>query len=297
MTTDCPSASPPPRAVVIHTGGIGDLILTSPAIARLAETHAVDLVGYPDRLALLVESSIARRAVSLDVADIASLFSTPSPRLLAFLDGANCVVLWMGDEDGRLARVLTQCGVPTVRCLPGLPGPDWGAHASDYYWQAMGWMGNAPLPRLQLGVATADHWDVVLHPGSGSMAKNWPLANFEALSRSLVAQGLRVAWVLGPAERERMAEAGAQIEAEVDCLPEIPLTELARVLTATRLYIGNDSGVTHLAAAVGCPTLSLFGPTNPAIWAPRGPHVRIAQGSPWPDVTDVLRMAEELLTR
>lgn len=296
MPAEYPPPSLLPRAVVIHTGGIGDLILTSPAIARLAESHAVDLVGYTDRLALLVESGIAQRAVSLDVADIASLFSTPSPRLRAFLNGVDYAVLWMADEDGRLKRLLAQCGAPNVRCMPGLPGPDWTGHASDYYWQAMGWPGEAPLLRLDLGVAASD-WDVVLHPGSGATAKNWPLENFEAVAHALTAQGLRVAWVLGPAERERMAEGGAQIAARHDCLPEMSLSDLGRLLAGARLYIGNDSGATHLAAAVGCPTLAIFGPTNPAVWGARGSHVRIVQGNPWPEVSKILHAAETLLLR
>lgn len=297
MSADSLPPSPLPRAVVIHTGGIGDLILTSPAIARLAETHAVDLVGYTDRLALLIESGIAQRAVSLDVADIASLFSTPSPRLNAFLNGADFLVLWMSDEDGRLARVLTQCGVPNVRCMPGLPGPDWAAHASDYYWRAMGCTGEAPLPRLVLGTAGSLDYDVILHPGSGATTKNWPRKNFEAVARALTKQGLRVAWALGPAERERMNVHGKAYALQCDSLPEMPLTDLGRALAATRLYIGNDSGATHLAAAVGCPTLAIFGPTNPAVWGARGSHVRIVQGTPWPDVQEVLLAADCLLLR
>lgn len=52
---------------------------------------------------------------------------------------------------------------------------------------------------------------------------------------------------------------------------------LACWLARARLYIGNDSGITHLAAAVGTPVLALFGPTDPAVWAPRGPHVRVVR--------------------
>lgn len=66
------------------------------------------------------------------------------------------------------------------------------------------------------------------------------------------------------------------------------LVELARSLAGARLYIGNDSGVSHLAAAVGCPTVVLFGPTDPRVWAPRGGHVTVVRGMPWPEVGQVL---------
>jgi len=58
------------------------------------------------------------------------------------------------------------------------------------------------------------------------------------------------------------------------------LYELACWLARARLYIGNDSGATHLAAAMGTPVLALFGPSNPDVWAPRGPHVRVAHWQP-----------------
>lgn len=285
--------TPLPRAVVVHTGGIGDLILSSPAIARLAQTHSVDLVGYPDRLALLVAAGIATRATALDVADITSLFSTPSPRVKAFFHGASRADLWMADTDGRLARVLAACGVPSINCHPGLPPASWTRHASAYYWEAMGWdtlgwEGEVPLPQLQLGAIPVD-FDILIHPGSGALDKNWPWENYCALAAALHARGLRIAWSLGPAERERMQHinpAASQLPGAL--LPEMSLVDLGRRLASTRLYIGNDSGVTHLAASVACPVLSLFGPTNDAVWAARGPRVHILRGHPWPTLDDVL---------
>jgi len=72
-------------------------------------------------------------------------------------------------------------------------------------------------------------------------------------------------------------------------LPPMPLARLGRTLARARLYIGNDSGITHLAAAAGCPTLAIFGPTNPAVWAPRGANVRVIQGKEgFPTAEEVL---------
>ena len=76
------------RAVVVHAGGIGDLILANPAIARLSRDFALDLAGYPERLALLTQSGIGRRALSLDAVDLASLYAEPSARARDFFAGA-----------------------------------------------------------------------------------------------------------------------------------------------------------------------------------------------------------------
>jgi ADP-heptose:LPS heptosyltransferase len=114
------------------------------------------------------------------------------------------------------------------------------------------------VPRIPCPRGAGDF--VAIHPFSGSARKNWPLERFRELTSRLK---LPVRWCAGPEEKL----AGA---VRID-----DLYELACWLAGARAYIGNDSGITHLAAAVGTPVVALFGPTNPAIWAPRGANVRI----------------------
>jgi ADP-heptose:LPS heptosyltransferase len=104
-----------------------------------------------------------------------------------------------------------------------------------------------------------------IHPFSGSPRKNWPLENFRELARQLEA-GMPVRWCAGP--EDPPLEGAVRID---------DLYELARWLARAQMYVGNDSGITHLAAAVGTPVLALFGPTDPAVWAPRGAHVTVGQ--------------------
>ena len=114
-------------------------------------------------------------------------------------------------------------------------------------------------------------------PGSGSRRKNWPLAHYYEVSRALGWEyGLRVVWLAGPAEGEMLPYLGPLAQAQGQLLlANRPLARVARVLSRCRLYIGNDSGLTHLAAAVAGPeVLALFGPTDPRVWAPLGPRVR-----------------------
>jgi ADP-heptose:LPS heptosyltransferase len=98
----------------------------------------------------------------------------------------------------------------------------------------------------------------VIHPFSGSARKNWPLDRFRKLAARLP---MPVRWCAGP---EESLEGATRFD---------DLYDLGRWLAGARLYIGNDSGITHLASAVGTPVVAIFGPTDPEVWAPRGDRV------------------------
>lgn len=119
----------------------------------------------------------------------------------------------------------------------------------------------ALIPRLQVE-SVKSRGTVVLHPFSGSARKNWPLQGYRELAKLLPGP---VEWLAGP--EEQLADA-VRIE---------DLGELARWLTGARAYVGNDSGITHLAAAVGVPTVAIFGPTEPTVWSPRGENVKMVR--------------------
>ena len=123
---------------------------------------------------------------------------------------------------------------------------------------------------------------MVIHPFSGSPRKNWPLAKYLALAERLP---WRVDWICG-------AEQDLPGARRFDSL-----ADLAAWMRGARLYIGNDSGTTHLAAAVECPTLAIFGPTDSAKWGARGTNVTLLQSNPLEDlsVEDVLDAANRLL--
>ncbi len=110
---------------------------------------------------------------------------------------------------------------------------------------------------------------LALHPGSGSPAKSWPADRFAALAARL-AGGARILVVLGPAEEDQRWDRDPGVVVARD----LPLRTLGALLSRAGLFVGNDSGVSHLAAAAGAPTLALFGPTDPALWAPVGHSVR-----------------------
>jgi hypothetical protein len=266
--------------LAVHTGGVGDFVLACPAVAWLARQGTVTLAGSPERLAVAVEAGLAHRACPLDAIDFHSAFARPTPRLRDFVRGFDRVLVWMRDADGSLRRTLEGAGARFVRCVPGLPPPDWPAHATAYYLDSVGAPSAEAVPSLPVAPEPGP-WDVLIHPGSGSPKKNWPVEHFATLAVRFQQAGLRVGWLAGPAEDALALPAWA------DRVPPRPLAELARLLAGTRRYVGNDSGVSHLAAAVGCPTVAVFGPTDPAVWAPRGAEVRVLRGDPWPGVDAV----------
>jgi len=256
------------RTLIIHTGGIGDFLLTCPAIAHLSQDGPVTLLGNRERLELAVASGLATAAHSLDRADFSSVFSEPSAVLRSFLRPFDRAVVWMRDT-GEIANAFRAGGIEDVRCFPGLPPDDWTRHASEYYLDCLG---APPAPSFRLHLPPANtRLDTVIHPGSGAARKNWPITRFIELANLLEQQGHRVTWCTGPAEEELALPAG------VSKLRCDSLVELGAQLATAALYVGNDSGITHLAAAVGCPTVAIFGPTDPSLWAPRGEHVWVAR--------------------
>jgi ADP-heptose:LPS heptosyltransferase len=126
---------------------------------------------------------------------------------------------------------------------------------------------------------------VIMHPGSGGAHKCWHLDNFLAVARMLEKEGTDSVFLLGPAEMERFGESAITYIRELgNLITDLPLSDVLAVLSCSRAFLGNDSGITHLAAAVGIRTVAVFGPTDPAVYAPIGPAVTILRNDA-PDFT------------
>jgi ADP-heptose:LPS heptosyltransferase len=143
-----------------------------------------------------------------------------------------------------------------------------------------------PVPRLRLAGRTAPRpggsvprW-LAVHPGSGSERKNWPEARWAALLERLAAETkLGLLLVGGEAEGGRV-ERLAQSWPAARCRTAVrrPLIKLAALLRECCAFAGHDSGITHLAAAVGLPVLVLWGETAETVWRPRGERIRLLRG-------------------
>ncbi|HEY8687110.1 MAG TPA: glycosyltransferase family 9 protein, partial [Chloroflexota bacterium] len=111
---------------------------------------------------------------------------------------------------------------------------------------------------------------ILIHPGAGAVWKRWPAARFANTGMELLRRGLRVSLVEGPADGEAVAAVQRHATEPFSVLPPMPIRRLGAILSLAPCYLGNDSGVTHLAGAVGTPTVALFGPTDPTTWKPLG---------------------------
>jgi ADP-heptose:LPS heptosyltransferase len=194
-----------------------------------------------------------------------------------------------------------RAAVPCVR--EGDPWPPPGVHAAAWALEVAG-LGRSRLSAVPVPPADPGDWDeagallsrlgegfLALHPGSGAPQKNWPSDRFRRLARHLAGPE-RWLVVEGPADTQPVAELATERGAVV--ARGLRLRALGALLSRAGLYVGHDSGVTHLAAAWGAPTLALFGPTDPVSWAPLGPRVRVLR-SPTCRMADLgVRVVAEL---
>jgi ADP-heptose:LPS heptosyltransferase len=124
---------------------------------------------------------------------------------------------------------------------------------------------------------------LVIHPGSGSSRKNWSTEKYAELVHLATNHGLRVLLLEGQADHEAVRRLLERLKVELPVLRNLDLMAVAALISEARMYVGNDSGITHLAAAVGASTWALFGPTNPKLWAPRGRRAFVSSFETEPD--------------
>jgi heptosyltransferase III len=281
-----------PRILVIRGGAIGDFILTLPAIRLLREAFPqahLEILGYRHIIALAEGRAYADGARSIEYGAMAAFFvpgSDLAPDLVEYFASFQQVVSYLYDPSRFFEANLRRAGVKNF--LPAFVRIDDSAHAAQQLAQ--------PLQTLALYLeshaatvhpsaddrAAAREFTIhagpliAIHPGSGSARKNWPVAQWIALASELRARhpAARLVLIGGEADHAPLA-ALAAAHPEALCARDLPLPTLAAVLERCTLFLGHDSGISHLAAAVGTPCVLLFGPTDPGIWAPANRGVKI----------------------
>ena len=300
------------NVLLVRAGALGDVLLLRTAVGALrAAGHSVSLLAPSAAGAALCGRGPAEvdSVLPWESATFAGLLAgdSVSSELCGALAPFHAVIAYTASAD--LLHGLGQAA-PSAKIVaqPPLP-PRAGPHAAAWLAQAVARLGADPavtppafaaseaesaqaqpcLDRLEPGY-------LAVHPGSGSPRKNWPAQRFAAFAELLCA---RRPWLLieGPADAE--AAAPAALLPSVVRARELPPRVLGAVLARAGLYVGNDSGISHLAAAWGAPVLALFGPTDPAQWAPVGSRVRVLRARDGRmeslELEDVVRAAREML--
>lgn len=266
------------RRLILRPGAIGDCLLALPALEHLTADYTE--VWISSAVAPLIQFAHKVRSLSATGIDLVGVGDREMPLALReCLQSFDSIVSWCGSSRPEFRAALEEAG---VRCefLQALPPVDYPEHAGAFFNGQVGAADAAPRLEIQ---PTDEKPGIVIHPFSGSKQKNWPLATYQTLATKLPG---KVVWLAGPEEEL----AGARHFDD--------LYALARWMKGARLFIGNDSGITHLAAAIGVPALALFGPTDPKRWAPRGEHVVVLREQPIEQLAPecVLEAANRLLS-
>lgn len=285
----------PLRILCLRSGALGDFMVLLPALAALRSSNpgaVIHLATRPSYGELARACGLADEISSIDSAGWAEAFGAdgfaPAERMrLASFD---CVVNCLHDPDGVVAANL-RAAVPGR--LLNIPGRLGSTHAARHFMAPLLDAGLVsgrpqtfrlkikPMP-LPAGIGPLPFGPraVALHPGSGSPVKNWPAGRYAALAAGLEqSREWRPFFIFGEADA-RVEEEIVRLAPEARRMGNLSLLQLAAVLGKCAAYVGNDSGVTHLAAGLGLKVTALFGPSDPEIWRPCGRSVRVIKARP-----------------
>ena len=280
------------RILIIRGGAIGDFVLTLPAIKLLRDGFPnahLEILGYKHIAALGENRFYAHAIRSIESGALAIFFAKDSdlPAEWAnYFASFDLVVSYLFDPDRIFETNLKRTGIKMF--IAGPSKLDNSEHATMQLARPLAALGlRLNNPAAQLYPSDADralaascrgdsaNSNVVLHPGSGSETKNWPIENWQTLGDFLLSAGRSLLVIVGEADekRARTLESGWNGK-PVQFLKNLPLTQLAAVLEDA-LFVGHDSGISHIAAAAGARCILLFGWTDPAIWAPANEKVTV----------------------
>jgi ADP-heptose:LPS heptosyltransferase len=274
------------RALVLFPGALGDFVCFLPALECLAGRTSIDLLGRTE-FSELVPARI--KVGSLERFEIRHLFVSGGgshEQVRSFFETYGCTYSWMGSGDLSFKQELQAATQGRLQMFQFHPRNS-QAHQADYYLSCAQDRSARGMPHIPL-LPDAEQWSelywaknflnskpvLAIAPGSGAREKNWPLISFEAIARWWRERvDGNVLAILGPVEQERggyesLCSHGLAIRG-------ITLGRLAATIARCNLYVGNDSGISHIAAALGVPTAAIFGPSSVNQWAPRGTSVLV----------------------
>lgn len=270
------------KILVLRGGALGDFIVTLPALTLLRRRWPkarIELAGNARAAELAMDCGLLDVVHSQHEARWGILYNTTllPADFTAWLKEFDLVVSFWPDPDGELRRQFPIR--PEQVFLHGMAMPA-RAPAAAHYCETLRQLEIEPQEyfcylNLKADRAARAEDVIAIHPGSGSPRKNWPAARWCEVISALPS---RVLLILGEAEQAGWSETTlAPLGERIEIAAKLPLKTLALRLAGCRLFLGHDSGISHLAAACGVPSVLLFGPTDPAMWAPPAPHVRVLQ--------------------
>jgi heptosyltransferase-2 len=280
------------KILVIRGGAIGDFILTLPAIAALRRQfpHAhLEVLGYPHIIQLARAGGLVDRVQSIEARALAGFFARRgllAEDLADYFSEFDIILSYLYDPDDIFKTNIARCSTAQFVVGPYRPNEAEKVHATKVYLRPLerfAIFDADHVPRLKLSAPPVGSENkkppppptLALHPGSGSEKKNWPEAKWANLLQHLVnTTDLNLLLIGGEAEGERLQRLAAALPiTRTKVAQSLPLTGLAQMIQSCGAFIGHDSGISHLAAALGLPGIVLWGNTSEDIWRP--PHDQV----------------------
>lgn len=293
------------KILIIRGGAIGDFILTLPAISALRKQFPdahLEVLGYPHIAQLALAGELVDRVQPIEARALAGFFARNgelSEELRDYFSEFNVIVSYLYDPDEIFKTNLALCALGQILTGPHRPVETEKVHAAQVYLRPLERLAifdADPVPRLIVHATRNTQHVLALHPGSGSERKNWPETKWAELLATLAkTTPLQFLLVGGEVEGERLKRLAAKLPSDrVELAQSLPLPDLAARLQSCSAFVGHDSGITHLAAALGLPCLVLWADTLEEIWRPQGERVAVIKEVAGLHTLSVQRVAEEL---
>ena len=304
------------KGLILHSGALGDCLLTLPLavfVKQACNLSQMHFMGHPETIGFYRGRCCIDHIRPMESVPLHRLFAPRGEfglddpdRLITAFDGYEQIISFLGTGHPTFEQNL----LLTVHCshsaeitmLPLAPPNGVREHLSHFYIRCFAEQHGLATPAenpavpwlvptvedLMAGRDRLEHIGIspdepvaILHPGSGGQHKCWHPENFLCLAKALSTGGLQPFFLVGPAEQERFfTPLQKQFHNVAPVLSDLTLTEVFHVLTQADLFVGNDSGIGHMAGMLGKKTVSIFGPTDSALYHPLGPAVTVIQARP-----------------
>ncbi len=270
------------KILILKPGGVGDTLLLFPAIVELKrryEDAAIDIAGNLKALSLFVDNQSISKAISFEDRIVTEILSeTLNHRARIFLEQYDRLYLLVDDDgiiEGKMKSLNKSDYIISSSVQRGSIIPQWrflakimGLELSEHENYVREFLKNRPVRKKN---------SILIHPGSGSKTKNWPLNNFITLIKHISGFNIKVRLITGYAENSMMKilKNTDNTIGDIEIHHNVNLSDIVELLLESYIFIGNDSGISHLAGLTGTVSIVLFGPSDPRIWKPIGDHITI----------------------
>ncbi len=282
------------RGLFVHNSAIGDFLVALRTLEfynNRFERVMWDYLGKQSHAKLGKLFGLFDRTLDFNKQIWVRLFSdefTPDDKLVELLKDYSVVLNFVSDDEAVFTKNLSKCTLAEIYCIDSNPPKDWPKHIFQYFAYQLSGDLDVKLPETTFSVHPDSGSNTsnvfYIHPGASSRKKRWELSNFLQVADRLKQEGLQIVFLLGEVELEQFtSEELDTIINSFDILINEPLEKLAIKLSSARGYLGNDSGISHLAGTIGIPTFVVFTePANIKRWSPLGPRIHIFPGNPAP---------------